>query len=178
MKRYLLPLLVVGLLVSAAPADAQTLGTFRWRLGDFCSVLNLTVTQLGSVFTLAGHEEQCGGNPRLPVYGAAIVQENNTQVWMGLTTIFDFGNGLHTQATVDLATLNGFWRDNANQTGTLVFNPGPITSGGPRITPIEPDELPSGAARAGAAGDASVDALRSEVADLKRLVAELMARQR
>lgn len=178
MTRYLVPLVLVGFLSIAAPADAQTIGTFQWRVEPFCSVLNLTVTQLGNVFTLAGFEEQCGGNPRLPVSGVAIVQTNG-DIWMGLTTIFDFGNGLHTRATLN-SSLSGTWRDNANQSGTFVFNPGagPFV-GGPRITPIVPDALPDAASAAASPAQAgTIESLKSEVADLKKLVAEMLARQR
>ena len=158
MTRYLLPLIVISSFVVATPANAQTIGTFRWNVAPFCNVLNLTVTQHGSVYALHGFEEQCGGNPRLPVYGVAIMQPNGT-IWFGLTTIFDFGNGLHTQVTM-LSDFSGTWRDNANQNGTWVFNPA-TTTGGPRITPIEP-----------------IATLKAEVAELKQQVAALLARDR
>jgi hypothetical protein len=91
----------------------------------------------------------------------------------GFTTVFDFGNGLHTNATLAIDTISGTWRDNANQNGTFAFNPGagPFP-GGPRITPIEPDVTtasPQGT---------SVDALKAEIADLKKLVAEILARSK
>ncbi|MDH4067226.1 MAG: hypothetical protein OEW19_22725, partial [Acidobacteriota bacterium] len=89
MKRCLFPFVLLVVLLVAAPAGAQSLGTFRWRLANFCSVLNLTVVQYGGVYSLIGYEEQCGGNPRLPVYGTAMLQADGT-IWMGLTTIFDF----------------------------------------------------------------------------------------
>ena len=176
MKRYLLPLIMIGSFAVAAPASAQTLGTFRWNVAPFCSVLNLTVTQYGSVYALHGFEEQCGGNPRLPVYGVAIIQPNGI-IWFGLTTIFDFGNGLHTQVTM-LSDFSGTWRDNANQTGTWVFNPG-ATTGGPRIPPIERDRrsdassiVPTSPARD------PIESLKAEVAELKKQLAELLRRDR
>ena len=177
MKHYLIAFVMIGGLMLAAPARAQTIGTFRWNVAPFCSVINLTVTQHGSVYALHGFEEQCGGNPRLPVYGVAILQADDT-IWMGLTTIFDFGNGLHTQATM-LSNFSGSWRDNANQTGTWVFNPGP-TTGGPRIPPIEPDQR-SGSSSVFPGIDSSardIDALRTEVAELRQRLAELLARSR
>lgn len=170
MNRCLSALMLVVALAWTTPAWAQSLGTFRWRLAEFCSVLNVTVLQYGTVYSLVGYEEQCGGNPRLPVYGTAMLQADGT-IWMGLTTIFDFGNGLHTRATLD-SSFSGVWRDNANQEGTLVFNPGagPFL-GGPRITPVAPD-TPAGAR------DASVDALAAEIADLKRRLDALAARRK
>lgn len=63
MKLLVLPLVLIAFFACAVPAGAQSLGTFRWRLGDFCSVLNLNVTQQGSIYLLNGFEAQCGGNP-------------------------------------------------------------------------------------------------------------------
>lgn len=175
MKRLLFPLVLVATLIAATPVSAQTIGTFQWRVAPFCSVINITVTQVGSTYTLAGFEEQCGGNPRLPVYGSAVVQPSG-QIWLGFTTVFDFGNGLHTNATI-ASNLSGTWRDNANQNGTFDFNPGPGPfPGGPRITPLEPDAAQTGGAKG--ADAAGVDALESEVADLKKLVAEILARSK
>lgn len=177
MKRFLIAFVMLGSLTLAAPASAQTLGTFRWNVAPFCNVLNLTVTQYGSVYALHGYEEQCGGNPRLPVYGVAFVQPDGP-IWFGLTTIFPFGNGLHTQVTM-LSNLNGSWRDNANQTGTWVFSPG-STTGGPRINPIEPDERSGSSSVFPSLGSSArdIDALKSEVAELKQQLAELLARSR
>lgn len=179
MKRCVYSLVLIAVLAWTTPAEAQSLGTFRWRLASFCSVLNLTVIQYGGVYSLIGYEEQCGGNPRLPVYGTAMLQADGT-IWMGLTTIFDFGNGLHTRVTLN-SSLSGTWRDNANQSGTLVFNPGagPFL-GGPRITPIVPDPLVDpGAAGPGDAqqGD-SLESLAAGIADLQRRLAALAARQK
>ena len=117
MKRFLFSCTLAAVLFAAAPASAQSLGTFRWRLADFCSVVNVNVIQQGSFYQLVGYEEQCGGNPRLPVYGSAMLQADGT-IWLGFTTIFPFGNGLHTQVTLN-SSLSGFWRDNANQSGRV-----------------------------------------------------------
>ena len=68
MRRFLFSCTLAAVLFAAAPANAQSLGTFRWRLADFCSVVNVNVIQQGSFYQLVGYEEQCGGNPRLPVY--------------------------------------------------------------------------------------------------------------
>ena len=123
MRRFLFSCTLAAVLFAAAPANAQSLGTFRWRLADFCSVVNVNVIQQGSFYQLIGYEEQCGGNPRLPVYGSAMLQADGT-IWLGFTTIFPFGNGLHTQVTLN-SSLSGFWRDNANQSGAFTLNPGP-----------------------------------------------------
>jgi hypothetical protein len=159
---------LVVLFAAAASSGAQSLGTFRWRLADFCSVLNLNVVQQGAVYTLDGFEEQCGGNPSLPVSGVAVPQANGT-IMIGLTTIMPFGFGLHTEISISPSGFNGTWRDNANQSGQLVFNPGtgPFL-GGPRISPIHPDPGVSGQL---------VESLQAEIAALRARLAHLEKKQ-
>ena len=130
MKRCLvLVTLLAATFAVAAPVNAQTIGTFRWNVAPFCSVLNMTVVQEGGVFTLTGFEEQCGDNPRLPVYGTAILQADGT-ITLGLTTIFPGGDDLHTYATLS-SNFSGTWRDSAGSQGAFVFSPG-ATTGPPR----------------------------------------------
>ncbi len=170
MFRRLVPFAVALVLTYAAPAAAQSLGTFRWQLQPFGSVLTLTVTQQGSIYLLNGFEAQCS-NPSLPVWGVAVTQANGS-ILFGLTTITDNGNGLHTRASISPSGLSGTWRDNANQTGNLVFNPGNTCPGGPRISPIVPDladtAWPNAAtAEPLAALQAQVDALKKRLTDLE-----------
>lgn len=154
MKRFLFPLFVCSWLFVAAPADAQTtLGTFRWNLAPFCNVLNLTVTQQGNAFSLTGFEEQCGGNPSLPVFGTAILQADGA-IWIGVTTIGPLGRTVHTQATLN-ATISGTWEDSAISEGTFVFSPTSV-SGGPRpiVLPLD---------RVGVAGRQGTASLPGEI---------------
>jgi hypothetical protein len=131
--------LVLSLLGLAAPsASAQSLGTFRWQLQPYGSVLNLNVTQQGAIYTLDGFESQCGGNASLPVSGIAVPQANGSVI-LGVTTINEQGHGLHTRATINLTDFSGTWSDNANNTNqTLRFNPGETCPGGPRTGPTVP----------------------------------------
>jgi hypothetical protein len=139
----------VGMLVGvvawgiATAAEAQVLGTFRWRTEPFCNVLTLTVTQQTSdIFTLDGFEEQCGGNPRQPVHGIAVPQVNGT-ITLGLNVVMlPAGKPVNIEAGIGLASLSGTWRDSAGNSGALTFGP-TQTSGGPRTGPIEPAPLPS-----------------------------------
>ena len=85
MKRYVVALIAI-IMMSASVASAQSLGTFRWQLQPYGSVLNLNVTQSGSVYVMTGFEAQCGGNASLPVSGVAVPQANGS-VMIGLTTI-------------------------------------------------------------------------------------------
>lgn len=136
-------LVLVGFL-AAVPAHAQTLGTFRWRLAPYGSVLTLTVTQRGAVYELIGFEAQCGGNLSLPVNGVGVVQADG-RVFLGLTSITVDGRGLHTRALINTADFSGFWSDNAGNTSqTFQFNPPPTCqpSLGPRTGPSSPDLPP------------------------------------
>lgn len=137
-RRHVASALVLTVAAIALPlgADAQVLGTFRWNTAPFCNVLNVTVTQVGASFTLDGFEEQCGGNPRLPVHGVAVPQPNGS-VTLGLSVVNSPGDPdpWNLEAVISPATVSGAWRDSAGNSGTFAFNPGG-TSGGPRPGPI------------------------------------------
>ena len=138
MKRAFRSLTLLALVLSATPAFAQSLGTFRWQLQPYGSVLEISVTQQGGIFLLDGIELQCGGNASLPVNGVAVPQENGSVI-LGLTTINEQGRGLHTRATINTQNFNGFWSDNAgNSNQTFLFNPGVTCPGGPRTGPNSP----------------------------------------
>jgi hypothetical protein len=141
MKPIVATLFIASAVLVAAPASAQNLGTFRWQLQPYGSVLNLTVVQQGSVFLLDGFEAQCGGNASLPVSGVAVPQANGT-VMIGVTSINEQGRGLHTRATINTSDFSGTWSDNAGNTSqTFKFNPGVTCPGGPRTGPTSPDQL-------------------------------------
>lgn len=139
MKRSALILAILSLVVTASSASAQSLGTFRWQVQPYGSVLQLNVTQQGSIFLLAGSELQCGGNATLPVSGVAVMQADG-RVILGLTTITLQGRGLHTRATINTSDFNGFYSDNGGNSGQVfLFNPGVTCPGGPRPDPLSPD---------------------------------------
>jgi hypothetical protein len=141
--RLVRSLLLAALLLPAVSADAQTVvGTFRWQLQPYGAIVNLTVTQRpGGVFELIGYEEVCAGLlSRLPVTGVAVPQTDG-RVMLGFTTINEFGRGLHTRAVIQLTDFNGFYSDNAGNSGfPFIFNPGSICPLGPRTGPISPDQ--------------------------------------
>jgi hypothetical protein len=142
MKRFLCPLILGAILFAAAPAGAQTIGTFRWQLSPLGSVLNLTVTQQGSLFLIHGTEEQCGGNLSLPVTGLAVPQANG-QIFIGVTSINETGRGIHTRAYVNLTDFNGTWADNTGYFNQpFLFNPGTTCPGGLRTDPNSGDTVP------------------------------------
>ena len=175
MKPRLAPLVLVALFACAAPASAQSLGTFRWQLQPFGSVLNLNVVQQGAIYLLNGFEAQCGGNPSLPAWGVAVPQANGS-VLLGITTITSGGHGLHTRASINLSDFSGGWADNANQSGTFQFNPGVTCPGGPRIDPIVPDQA-AGSAPDAAAATTTLEALKAEMDAMRKKLAGLEAKK-
>jgi hypothetical protein len=164
MKRFLVPFFAVVVFAFASSGHAQSLGTFRWQLQPFGSVLNLSVTQSGAIYIMNGFEAQCGGNLSLPVWGVAVPQANGT-VMIGLTTITELGSGLHTQARISMTTFNGTWSDNGNQSGNFAFNPGVTCPGGPRIAPIHPDM--ADAQPPAASADQFLTAMKQKLAELQ-----------
>jgi hypothetical protein len=156
----------MALLLAAVPASAQSLGTFRWQLQPYGSVLTINVTQQGGIYLLDGFEAQCGGNLSLPASGIAVPQADG-RVMLGITSINEQGLGLHTRALINTTDFNGFWSDNAGNTSqTFRFNPGVTCPAGPRTGPTSPD-APT--------GDATVQALMDQVAALSARLAALEA---
>ena len=130
--------LFAALLFAPLTATAQTIGTFRWQLAPYGSVMNITVTQRGAVYELIGFETQCS-NLSLPVSGVGVPQANG-QIFLGMTSINENGRGLHTRAYVNPTTFSGSWSDNAgNSNQNFVFNPGTTCPNGPRTGPSTPD---------------------------------------
>lgn len=124
-------LVVFATVLIPLAADAQVLGTYRWRTEPYCNVLTLTVTAQGGVFLLTGYDESCEGQPRRPVSGVAVQQADGT-VTLGLTVInVPGGAPVNIEGAVSAATVSGIWRDSVGATGRLAFRPA-TTSGGPR----------------------------------------------
>jgi len=125
---------VIALLATAKATEAQPLGTFRWQLQPFCNVVSVTVTQSGGVFRLDGTDDQCGSGDLASVVGTAFQNPDGT-IGFGLTIVATPGGApVHVDAEINVATLNGTWRDSAGHTGGFVFTPGTGTGGAPRPT--------------------------------------------
>jgi hypothetical protein len=164
--------LVLALTLAATTVSAQTIGTFRWRTAPYCNVMNVTVTQVGSFYRLEGFDEQCGGNPRQPLWGIGVVQANGT-ITFGFSQVMTPGSvkPVAIRASIALSNLSGTWADNAGSNGTFDFNPTCTTGcGGPRTVPVVFDQAP-------AADAATVDALKAEIELLKQAVALLAVRK-
>ncbi len=126
--------------LASADAGAQPLGSFSWQLQPFCNVVTVNVTQTGAVYTLDGFDNQCNAGTRAAVTGTAFANPNGT-IGLGLSIVATpGGNPTHVDATIDLASLGGTWRDSAARTGAFVFGanaagvPRPL---GARSAPLE-----------------------------------------
>jgi hypothetical protein len=110
------------LLFAPASASAQFIGTFTWKQEPYCNVVVLNVTQVGTVFSLDGYDDQCGAATRASVVGAAFQNPNGT-IGMAMTVVGTPGAApVHIDARITLPTLNGDWADNSTASGTFVFN--------------------------------------------------------
>lgn len=122
----------VAVLFGFGEARAQPLGAFTWQLQPFCNALTFNVTQLGSIFTLDGFDDQCGAPTRAAATGAAFSNPDGT-IGLGIALVVTPGAApVHVDATISLATLSGGWRDSAGHSGTFAF--GASIGGSPRPT--------------------------------------------
>jgi hypothetical protein len=126
-----LSLVIASHVIMPVAAEAQSLGAFRWQLQPYCNVLTVTVTQSGGAYRLEGTDDQCG-SARAAAIGMAFQQLDGT-IGLGLTIVGSPGGSpVHVEATINVATLGGTWRDSAGHTGAFVFTPGAGAGGTPR----------------------------------------------
>ena len=125
---------ILAAVVTGPPARAQSLGTFHWQFQPFCNVVTLTIEQKGASFVLTGHDDQCGGAAPRAVASGVAVQNPDGTIALGLTIVTPSGAAAHVNATLNLSTVSGTWRDADGNTGPFVFNPGAV-SGSPRPAP-------------------------------------------
>ncbi|MGD9902158.1 MAG: hypothetical protein AB7U83_01715 [Vicinamibacterales bacterium] len=120
---------------AAATASAQPLGTFRWQQQPYCNVLTVNVVQAGGVYQLDGVDDQCGAATQASVVGLAFHNPNGT-IGIGLTIVTAPGaTPVHLDATLNLPSVNGTWRDSAGAIGPFVITPGAPAAGSPRPVP-------------------------------------------
>ena len=71
-RQFIGSLIFGGLVASAAVAEAQSLGTFRWGFAPYCNVVTVLVEQKGAIFELTGTDDGCNGaGPAATVSGSA-----------------------------------------------------------------------------------------------------------
>lgn len=141
-------LFALGLLVlTAAGASAQPVGTLRWQLQPYCNVVTLNITSQGAVFTLDGFDDQCGAAQRASVVGTAFLNPDGS-VGIGLNTVLAPGAAfVHLEASISVASLGGPWRDSAGNSGTFAPTPGAGT--GRVRRPVAANGLPPGSVTGG-----------------------------
>jgi hypothetical protein len=120
----------VMVLTAAAPAAAQTLGTFTWQLLPFCNALTVTVAQIGGVFSFHGWDDQCGAGERVPVSGLAVPAADGS-IAVGVTGITAGGAPVHLSAQLQLPAASGTWRDSSGNSGAFALGR-TASAGGPR----------------------------------------------
>jgi hypothetical protein len=131
-------------MATAATADAQFLGTFRWQLQPYCNVVSLGVTQNGGTYRIEGTDDQCGAGAHLASAIGTAFPNPDGSIGLGVNIIVAPGGAaVHVDATVSLATLNGTWRDSAGHAGTFTFTPGPGIGGSPRPVPASGSVIPA-----------------------------------
>lgn len=110
-------------LVLPAMSVAQTIGTFHWQMEPYCNTLTLTVVQDAAGIRLQGYEDLC--NPIYapqPVEGSAVLDDNGV-ARVGLSTGVPSGftfEGNRVILSIDTASLNGGWADDAGRAGALL----------------------------------------------------------
>ncbi len=130
----------VSILLLAADARAQFLGTFTWQLQPFCNVVTVNLTQQGAIYTMDGFDDQCGAGQRAPLVGVATANPDGS-VGMGLNIVtVPGGRGVQVDARFTLPTASGSWRDSAGNSGTLAF--GAATGGSARPAPPATGGIP------------------------------------
>jgi hypothetical protein len=116
---------------TGSAASAQDLGTFRWQFSPFCNVVTLSVVREGTLFRLAGTDDQCGAAASGVVAGTAF-QGAGGSATLGLTIVAPGGTLVTSEIVLDTTSLSGTWRDSAGRSGTFVFNPPSPAGGTPR----------------------------------------------
>jgi hypothetical protein len=141
------------------PVGAQVIGAFRWQLQPYCNIVTVTVRQDGSVYTVDGSDDLCGGAMRTSVIGTAFLNPDGS-IGMGLTSmVVPDVAPIVIYARIDLATVSGVWKDSAGNSGTFQFTPGAGTAGTPRPVPtngLRAQSVTSGQIAPGAVGPAQL----------------------
>jgi hypothetical protein len=123
MMARLVALGLLGLAFTVSSAAAQPLGTFRWQLQPYCNVLTVNVTQQAGIYTLDGTDDRCGAAQAASALGAAFLNPSGL-VGFGFTVVLPNGAPVHIEATIDISSLSGTWRDSGANSGTFCFHTG------------------------------------------------------
>ena len=127
MRRFLfaLTLGLSSVLISAQPIEAQSIGTFRWRIDPFCNVLTANISAEGfDSFSVTGWDDNCGASFRDGLYGAFFFNPGfdpaDNNVGGGLTVVSAGGASRHIDVTINEFTLLGTWSSSDGTSGQLI----------------------------------------------------------
>ena len=150
MRRVILPALAT-IILTVAPAQAQSLGTASWLLSPYCNRVTMNVRQDGAVFTLDGYDDQCGAAQRAPLTGLATLNPDGT-IEFGLGIVTAGGRPVHINARITLPSAGGTWSDSAGNSGAFQFGQSPVVGALPRAVPPSAGDISAVAAGAGLVG--------------------------
>jgi hypothetical protein len=111
-------------------------GPFDGSSSRIANLVSVTVTHQQGVYMLDGTDDRCGGASQPgSIVGIAYLAPGGL-VGLGLTSVLPGGTAVHTEAIINIASLNGTWRDSAGNSGSFVFTPGAGVPGSPRPIPL------------------------------------------
>jgi hypothetical protein len=126
----------------------------------YCNIVTVNVAQQGGLYTLDGTDDRCGAAQSASAVGLAFLNPNGT-VGFGLSIVLPGGTPVHVEATINLPSLNGTWRDSAGNSGSFIFTPGTGSGGVPRSVPasgVAPASITSAEIAANAVGPSQIAA--------------------
>ena len=136
-------LVAAGVLTTGPSVFAQQQSaTYRWQTHPYCNVLIINVAERAGIYGLDGKDDRCGAaDGAASAVGTAFVNPDGS-VGLGLTLVFPGATPVFLDATIDVSSLSGTWRDSTGHAGDLVFTPGPAIASPPR--PVPPFGLADG----------------------------------
>jgi hypothetical protein len=129
LSRSLVFALLGPLIVFVNVAFPQQQQVLRFRLEPLCNKITLamSLSSSPSVIPIAGWDDNCGEEPKAPIYGTLVVLPNGG-LSIGYTTalpysIYGFENfDLHTTVEWPPTSNVGSWRDDLGDSGSFVFD--------------------------------------------------------
>jgi len=85
---------------------------------------------------LDGVDDRCDDPGAASAAGVAFLNPDGT-IGLGVTSVFPGGTPMHLEATMDIRSLSGTWRDSAGNSGAIVFTPSGTSAGGTAL-PVAP----------------------------------------
>lgn len=110
-----------AVVLTAASASAQSLGTFVWQTQPYCNRLALALTSAPGGFTVIGTDDGCGAPKKASVTGTVVLNADATASLRVTVAPPDGGRSVELSATVSTANGSGIWSDAFGQSGTFAL---------------------------------------------------------